>query len=478
MYTTHKTIGVFLLSVLLTACSLNIPYEDKAADPEAITDAVSAQKALATAYSSYSGWQTMMELSAMSDDVMPAPILPKNIELNGYYRWRTPQLIEFSKQSWESNYKTIMYINAVLERISLFYASSAEKEKLNEIISEGKALKGLCYFQLLQLFSPRYTAENANDSLGLVIKNNVKLEELSRTTLAASADSVRALIMPYVNKNSSPSSSNRWLSSLAARCLAAMVEMWVGNYQKVEQLCKPVIASLSEDTFDEKSYESLWKQTNANDKELLYNIDLESFGEYRFFEKWSSNDGDFLVINENISYKDTDIRREPSVEKYKFPVNYGASYREVLLLHKYNGIRKKNENVKFVSVFRTSDFVFLYTEALVRNGKKEKAVELMNQYLTKRKADLIVDNLSDEKLIEQILLEKQKEFLCEGRRFFDLKRLANKPLKRTLVFDNNANYIQQDDFRWTLPIPASEYRYNKKVTQNKGWEELMPKPQL
>lgn len=480
----HIIIRLYILLslslLLLSACSLDIPLEDRIADPDAIIDAASARKALATAYANYNGWQTMIELSALSDDVMPSPTLSKNIELHSYYHWKEHQLIQLSQHIWESNYKTIMYVNAVMERISLLHPQTGtEREKLSAVIKEGKALKASCYFQLMRLFSPRYTSDdNAEKSLGIVHKKNVKLEKPSRMTLAETADSIRALIIPYVNESNVVKSSNRWLSSTAARCLMAELEMWTGNYDKVTVLCEPIIASFDDTLFGESTYGTLWTQSNINNKESVFNIDLSSSSDIHFFDNWSGSDGDYLVINKHIGYEKSDIRRQPSVQEYKFPVNFGASYRDVLLLNKYNGTRKQNKNIRFISGYRLSDFVFLAAEAYAQTGEKEKSTRLINNYLQKRGARQVEKSLSKEKLIEQILKEKQKEFLCEGRRFFDLKRLANKPLKRTFLFDDNALYIQTDDFRWTLPIPASEYRYNPNIEQNKGWEDFMPKPQL
>jgi hypothetical protein len=73
-------------------------------------------------------------------------------------------------------------------------------------------------------------------------------------------------------------------------------------------------------------------------------------------------------------------------------------------------------------------------------------------------------------LIEAILVEKQKEFAGEGCRLFDLKRLG-RPLKRMTNFGAGTSAtIRPDDYRWLFPIPASEYKYNDRITgNNPGW---------
>lgn len=53
-----------------------------------------------------------------------------------------------------------------------------------------------------------------------------------------------------------------------------------------------------------------------------------------------------------------------------------------------------------------------------------------------------------------------------------MKRCAI-PAKRYSVYGKQVSTtIKPDDYRWTLPIPASEYRYNTLVKQNEGWPVL------
>ena len=80
------------------------------------------------------------------------------------------------------------------------------------------------------------------------------------------------------------------------------------------------------------------------------------------------------------------------------------------------------------------------------------------------------DELEGEDLVEAILLEKQKEFAGEGVRLFDLKRLGKALVKKGNFGVGTSVIIQPDDYRWLLPIPQSEYKYNDNITQNNpGW---------
>ena len=74
-----------------------------------------------------------------------------------------------------------------------------------------------------------------------------------------------------------------------------------------------------------------------------------------------------------------------------------------------------------------------------------------------------------EKLAPQIIAEKRKEFVGEGTRWFDLKRLGG-DLDRYSNFGSSvSSTVKEGDYRWLFPIPRSEYRYNEYVNQNPDW---------
>ena len=81
-------------------------------------------------------------------------------------------------------------------------------------------------------------------------------------------------------------------------------------------------------------------------------------------------------------------------------------------------------------------------------------------------AGALDDTLEGEALIEEILSQKQKEFVGEGVRLFDLKRYGKPLLRHTLYGAAVSATIQPSDYRWLFPIPQSEYKYNDSITQN------------
>ena len=98
----------------------------------------------------------------------------------------------------------------------------------------------------------------------------------------------------------------------------------------------------------------------------------------------------------------------------------------VRLFGKYNKMNREEIPGMYVNIWRAAGIWLMRAEALARTSKPGAATELMNRFLTQRGAEPLETFTNPEKLLEQILEERRKEFVGEGERYFDLKR-AIKP---------------------------------------------------
>lgn len=456
-------IKILLIVFVLVGCSLDIPIEDKVSDPNAIIDLASAKKSLSTAYSSFSAPFYIPIFSAMGDEFMPSPSLSKSKELYNAYHWKEEYIVELSENIWQKHYKTIVYLNSLLERLPQIKETN-HKEELIAIEAEAKALKALCYFNLLRLYSPRYQ-EDKKDSPGIIIKNKDVKEENPRVTISESISTIRLLLKDFLELPNTGNKSKLQMNKLASLCLAVKLEMWVNNFQGVVDICKKNFSEIPQEIFNADNYAKLWHDLSSSD--CIFSIENNQYG---FFHNWNIDEEDVLVVNENIEFDEKDIRRKFSIIPFDFPINYGMSYRKLNLFGKYNMMIKKNKNITYINYFRMSDLLLDYSEAYVQIGNTIDAVLLLNNFLKGRELKPIEKTISSSDLLKIINEERKKEFLGEGRRFFELKR-SKKSLKRNSVFEKFSLEISHKDYRWTFPIPASEIKYNN-VKQNEGWEHL------
>lgn len=449
-------IGCFLLS----GCTLDIPLEDQFSDPDAITDISSARSLLATAYNDLP--QHIFDFSVLSDDFYPSSKLIKEPDLQNLYRWQETKLTDLAENLWTEYYAVIVTANALLKRMDAVNTISEEEKTEKAIIAcQAKALKAKCYFDLLRLFASPYPGNEEKD--GIILKDMVELDYLSRSSLKKCVTEIRRLLKEARHAENTPDKIY-WLSDLAVAYLQTEVELYTGNYPEVISLTNDLISLFPEETLANNAYTALWS-SNASKARIFAKHQLSQIYQEIRYDTYASED--YFVLNDEITFTQQDIRKTWSEKD--FVINETQTVR---LFGKYNKMNREEIPSTYVNMCRAAGVWLMRIESLARAYQREEAIGLMNRFLAQRGADPIDPQINEKDLIEQILEERRKEFVGEGERYFDLKR-CGKTLKRYQLYGNGVLVsIKPEDHRWTLPIPAAEYRYNDKVNQNEGWPKI------
>lgn len=463
----HKTyIYIILFMIFLSeGCSLDFPPEDEVSDPDAITSVTTAQKALATAYASYQEYSYALDLVILSDDVQPTPLLASNPGLRNTYLWNEIALLPLSETIWTGHYETIAKINVLLERLSKVKTlANKETEELSLITSRALALKALCYFQLLKVFSPPISKDNKEtEPYGILLKETfTPTVTQQRLSLSASVKAIKSLL----KKANIGNDNILWIGNDAIKYLQAELALWTGENEKVLDYGLPLYKKYKE-LVENNITALIW--SNKESPLRIFASDIENLNTRLYTSiEYTKEVGDYLTVNEDITYTPTDKRHNIYTTPFIMTSN-DTENRTVFLLGKYNKQNKANETTNYYTKYRASGIYFMCAEAYVKLGKYDKAIALINELLVERNSKPIPLTTEKTILLEKILKEKQKEFIGEPERFFDLKR-NQRPIKRLV---NTSTYaIDNKDYRWTLPIPPSENRYNKGITQNRGWEHI------
>ena len=431
---------------------LDIPLDDQFSDPDAISSTETARELLASAYSSLPRYQ--MELSVLSDDFVPTTLTSKYAEMQNLYNWQEKAIDDLSDYIWNEYYMTIAIVNALLPRLDNVVTKDEEDElELEKIRSEAKALKALCYFDLLRLYGPRYSQQNASKD-GIILKNRLELDFLPRSSVEDCVTEISRLLDEAASVAVS-STEVFYLSADAVRALQAEVALYKGEYALAVSIGLPLLEN-AEARWTKSSYQNLWSDSNSDDR-LFAPYIFNSFYTDLCYDR---NEGDYFILNPSVTYDADDLRRDWAV----YPIVMNGN--EVIGLGKYNRMYYENATVRYINTIRYSGFCFTVAEAYARNGQTKLAAQTVNMLLEAYGAQTVDETLDKEAMIEAVLEQKQKEFAGEGTRIFDLKR-HGKPLKRMSAFGASASStIAADDYRWLFPIPQSEYKYNDKITQN------------
>lgn len=440
-----KRLLIYICMVLLFAgCSLDIRLEDQFSDPYAITDTETARELLASAYNSLPRFQ--MELSILSDDFYPTSLSQKYAEILNLYNWQEKAIVDFSYNVWSEYYMTVAIVNALLPRLELLEPKTDQDAvEMACIRSEAYALKAMCYFDLVRLYGQ------------IVLKDRLEFETLPRSSVEDCLDEIDRLL-DEAEKVQDNDSEVFYMSSGAVKALRIEFELHRGNYGTVTSLAEELLEG-AESRWTKSSFENLWSGNESDDRIFAPYI-FDSFYTDLCYDK---EYGDYFILSGNVSYDDSDVRKLWS--EYPYQMSSG----QVRALGKYNRMYYENTTVRYINTLRYSGVCFAAAEAYARDEKPALAIAMVNRLLGAYGAALLDDSLEGDALIEAILEEKHKEFVGEGVRYFDLKRLG-KPLKRYKNLGSGvSSTIQPDDYRWLFPIPESEYKYNDLMDQNPEW---------
>ena len=267
-------------------------------------------------------------------------------------------------------------------------------------------------------------------------------------------------------KVDNPAEEVYYLGNNAVAALRAEVELYRGNYGDAISYGLPLLAD-AESRWTQTDYDNLWSDSNSNERLFAPYI----FDTFYTDLCYDTTNGDYYILNDDIVFDEGDIREAWTV--YPFTMSASSSNpREVRSFGKYNRMYYENTDVRYINTIRYSGVCFIVAEAYARDNKEAEAIALMNRYLAARGVDewdAADPDLTGDGLIEAIIAEKRKEFVGEGTRWFDLKRLGG-DLDRYSNFGSSvSSTVKEGDYRWLFPIPRSEYRYNEYVNQNPDW---------
>lgn len=448
---------LFIESTSFISCSLDIPPMDMFSDPDAISNVTNARSFLASAYISYPNYQ--LEFSVLGNDFCPTSITYKDIAKNNLYNWREKEIRELAPNVWLSYYHVISLCDALEERLPMVKVEKeSEKDDLENIRHEEKVLKAMSYLQLLKLFAPAY--DTNPQAPGIVLKNYLGIENKQRASMSECAVYIEHLLIdaistPYQAK------SKAWLSKDAATYLLADLYLYMGQYDKAAKYAQKLLDKMPIFTSSYKqTYNALWTEVNASERIFAFYINAPVYAQIES----DKTEGDFFALNPTLVYNPDDERFDAAI--YPFTINQHTQ----LLLGKYNKVEKDGKLSPYLNVMRRSGIVFIAAEAYARLNQKDKALALLNDYRKLTGNKTLSNQLSNDVLIDSVLADKYKEFAGEGINFFDLKRTHRQPLYRLSVGGKSVSFtISVNDYRWTWPIPKSEYRFNEQVSQNKGW---------
>jgi starch-binding outer membrane protein, SusD/RagB family len=367
--------------------------------------------------------------------------------------------------TWQAAYRVISQANLVLRDIDDFASSDAGA--VNRIKAQALAIRALAHFDLLRYWVEDYDRNSTKPGIPYITVFDYE-QKPSRGTVKETYDHIetdllqaKTLLNSGLDKTIN-ATGRAYIDINGVNAILARVSLYSNQLDNAIQYSTLVINSIPLST--RTNFPNIW--TDASTSEVIWSVSFNA-GEGRI------GDPVYFVPNNRSSYRPnpTLITMYDQVNDIRY-----SSYFQVrsnrLVLSKYLAKAaqvSRPDGITNFKAFRTGEMYLIRAEAYARKGGANEALALadLNTLRAARIAGFVAGTETGAALINAIALERRKELISEGHRWFDLKR-TTKTINRTncSVFCT----LSSSSRAWTWPIPIGEINANPNILpQNPGY---------
>lgn len=396
-----------------------------------------------------------------------------------------------SNVAWKSPYIVIGRANRIIAAAEGGALSDAAEAKatIDQYAAEAKVLRALAHFDLVRIYGKPYT-EDQGASLGVplvtgVLESNAKP---ARSTVAEVYTQVVKDLTEAISSNALATETEPgYVSVWGAKAILSRVYLNMGDYANALSVAEDIIIKNSGAAlWTRDQYFKAWDASTPNESEFLFRLnvagstdsnDLNGIGNLQQRDGYKEMVATKKFVD-MLTSDPEDVRNGmflPATAA-KEVATYGTNK---VFLNKLRGQGGNLRNVTIVPIIRLSEVYLTAAECAFRKNDKTKAVEYLNDLVKNRtttEASLAtVDNIT----LERILIERRKELIGEGQRYFDALRNnetitrytseADKGWHKTL--SKEAQSFDRDYFKAIAAIPQAEINANPNIKQNTGYGE-------
>lgn len=357
---------------------------------------------------------------------------------------------------WTDSYKGIQRANIVLERIEpIEYLDEAVKEAR---VGEMKFIRALYYFNLVRIYGdvPLVLEEvqNPQEYFGQARTPKAEVYDAIKQDLA---DAVP--ILPVRNE-----SNKGRVTKSAAQTLKGKVELTLGNYTEAETSLLKIVNSGSHGLLSDVN--EIFSTDNEWNKEIIFavnfasgiNSNSEGTDAYRMFNPTGRLEGNMTgtkghgVLKNSFYelYSGNDQRKDVYVRSLESQLAYSN---KVAIPTISVGDAESNW-----VVLRYADVLLMLSEISNELGNYSVAVDYLNQVRSRAGLPAYGGSLEKQNIFKAIDLERRKELVWEGHRWFDLLRQGRAK-----------DILGISDYQLLMPLPASQIAADPALKQNPGY---------
>ena len=495
-----KTTLFVALTLLFSACSgdwLDLGPSDGIRTDEALTNMDKLEAARIGLYDGLQGNSTYSEYYAARmiyyGDVRGDDMQAQTSDNRTSSLYEMRYTANDAPMIWNVPYNVLRRANRIIQAVEDGIvkdagSSDANKATVARIYSEALVVRALVHFDLVRVYGNPYTMNNgAGLGVPIMVKPLDSKALPQRNTVKEVYDQVLKDLKKAIDDNAlDKEMNNGYITHWTAKGLLARVYLYMGDNANARKEAVEVIEKSPYQLWTNAEYANrVWDKTvGAHSKEMLLELKNASTDDY------TDREGIAYLYNED-GYSDAiatkafcdllqadsnDVRLTAMLPSHEddFVKLYGT---DRVWVNKYPADNQGEMRMSNVPLLRLSEIYLIAAEASAKLNDNAAAAKYLNAIVLRAnpKATPVADA---DATVDRILLERRKEFVGEGHRFFDAMR-NNKTITRYTdekhigyhypLSEQQSQSFDRTYYRAILPIPQSEKDANEGILQNPGY---------
>lgn len=412
----------------------------------------------------------------ISADWMGQDIIPKS----GSTQWQaddysfTSRTVEKPRSQffWSYCYGHINVLNDLLAKIPSMQGSAAARKQIE---GEARGLRAYHYFLLTQWFQQTYLIDPQAPGVPLYLESAI--DPKPRATMEENYTAMIADLQWAVQNMSDERRGNSKyvMSKDVAKGLLARIYTEVGKYAEAKVLAEELASKYPMMTKEE--YKKGFSDTGVSEciwglptsaKNMNANFCMQTIWSHpRKHKRWSNN---FVFLNDLF----VDLFTESDMRKELITLNPVVGDADRYPERKYVSTKIMDpddaQKLPDVLLMRSSEMILLQAECAVRMNQSAEAQTILFRIQKHRDPNATISTATGEELLDEILVERRKEFYGEGFAIGDIKRLRKPLIRKGLHTIKGAGASGElypaDSHEFFLQIPQSEIQTNLHIIQN------------
>lgn len=356
--------------------------------------------------------------------------------------------------TWRMFYSSINDLNNILANIDDVPGEQADRDRIK---AEALGMRGFCYFNLVRTYMHTYAIASSTPAIPIYLTpTTAETKGNPKSTVSEVYQQIVSDLTASLTGLTTDRDIKGYLNKDVVNGLLARVYMTMENYSLAATHASQARASYPlmsatewKNGFNHDSnVEWIWSQHNNGQENPDWGSAIALMG----YGSSASGEGSWRMVTELVdSYSATDVRGELPV----FDVGTGFY-----------------ANTKFVDgpsrysahwpLMRASEMALIQAEAQARSNNDAGAQDLLFEVQGRADASAVKSTNTGQALLDEIFMEKRKEFWGEGVMYWDMIR-NQMPIVRP-PSHNVANSIPANSWQMIFQIPEKELLINENIS--------------